>query len=43
MKTFDFDWTPFLDLVPTWELLPMPCREFFLFRLRNQPPDAAVG
>lgn len=31
MKTFDFDWTVFLDLLPTWELLPMPCRRFFVF------------
>jgi hypothetical protein len=31
MKTFDFDWTRFIDHVPAWESLPMPCREFFLF------------
>ena len=31
MKTFDFDWTRFIENLPTWELLPTPCREFFLF------------
>jgi len=35
MKTFDFDWTPFLNLAPTWELLPLPCREFFIFRCES--------
>ena len=32
MKTFDFDWTPLVSVLPMWELLPISCREFFVHR-----------
>ena len=35
MKTFDFDWTRFLQYLPAWERLPRECREFFAFHAKT--------